>query len=663
MTSLLRASGGRGLFGFVTQSLTRSAIFLFGAITLITVSCSGYDYFLIREESSMDIELQEKMQKSTVEVMQLISLLGDVRYDVVQVQQYLSDYAATRGLDGQDDGLKSAEEYNGKLKKDIEGAKSAARALGAADVVDALENVGNFFPDYYAKGLTMAKVYAAKGPGEGNKLMVGFDQLSDKLQEELAGTAKSVEAARARYQAQPEQFTGEIDATRRRTALIALVNICVVFLTCVLGVVICYRRAIQPLSWITFTFKELVRGVTNYEVYEAGRRDEIGELGRTYSEFREIAKERRAATIRAEENKALADAEREKGEVERAAVAATQSQIIKLLSGGLSKIAMRDLSFLIQEDVAPTYAGLKRDYNAAVENLRDAIGAVADGVEAFAAATREIGTAAGDLSRRTEQQAASLEETTAALQEIFTSVKQNAEGAGHAREIVATAEAEAEKSSSIAQEAIGAMNRIEKSSADIGQIIGVIDEIAFQTNLLALNAGVEAARAGDAGKGFAVVASEVRNLAQRSAEAAKQIKQLIFASAEEVGEGVKCVTEARNAMQRIVSMVVEINGVVSQTAQAAAEQSNSIQQINVALQQMDKDTQKNAAMVEETTAATQSLRHEASKVVHAVENFSFGAAARNKAPRRAAVARGGAEFSTAATARKLQPKEDEWAEF
>ncbi len=246
-------------------------------------------------------------------------------------------------------------------------------------------------------------------------------------------------------------------------------------------------------------------------------------------------------------------------------------------------------------------------------------------------------------------------------------MKQNAEGANHAHEIVVTAEAEVEKTSSITQHAIDAMNRIEKSSADISQIIGVIDEIAFQTNLLALNAGVEAARAGDAGRGFAVVASEVRSLAQRSAEAAKEIKKLIFTSAEEVGEGVKCVTLARDAMQRIVAMVVDINGVVSQTARAAVEQSNAIQQINVALQQMDQDTQKNAAMVEETTAATQSLRQEAGNVVHAVESFSFGAKRAPRSARRAnasvAVAAAPKQRGGAATARKLAPVEETWEEF
>jgi len=237
------------------------------------------------------------------------------------------------------------------------------------------------------------------------------------------------------------------------------------------------------------------------------------------------------------------------------------------------------------------------------------------------AATSEIALAASDLSRRAEQQAASLEESTAAIREITSTVERTAEGTELARQLVSSATSDAQKSSEVVRNAVDAMGRIEKSSKDISQIIGAIDEIAFQTNLLALNAGVEAARAGETGRGFAVVASEVRALAQRSAEAAREIKNLITGANSEVAIGVTLVTETGNALERITGQVTEINRVVSEIATATSEQSSALKQVNIAIGAMDQDTQKNAAMVEETTAASHSLRQEAENLAMSVGQF------------------------------------------
>ena len=355
--------------------------------------------------------------------------------------------------------------------------------------------------------------------------------------------------------------------------------------------------------------------------------------------------------------------------------AAAQTGIIETLSFALSRVAAHDLTCRIAAAVPPAYEPLKTNFNSAVETLQQAISAVMKGVNTFNSATREIADAADDLSRRTEQQAASLEETAAAVQEINTSVKSNAEGANHARDIVASANSEVEKSSHTAQSTLEAMRRIEKSSSDIAQIIGVIDEIAFQTNLLALNAGVEAARAGEAGKGFAVVASEVRALAQRAAEAAKEIKHLISTAGSEVQDGVKFVAETRAGLQGIVGMMAEINQVVAKTAAATSEQLSSVQQINLVLQEMDKDTQKNAAMVEETTAATHSLRQESSDLVKAISEFNIGAEFKNaqeergqRAPRRQSAStpvprREARTVGTSALKLAEGEPEGDWAEF
>jgi methyl-accepting chemotaxis protein len=249
--------------------------------------------------------------------------------------------------------------------------------------------------------------------------------------------------------------------------------------------------------------------------------------------------------------------------------------------------------------------------------------AVSGNTQAIRAGAGEISTAADDLSRRTEHQASSLEETAAALEQITVTVKKTAEGAKHARDIVSAAKVDADKSGEVVREATAAMTGIDKSSKQISEIIGVIDEIAFQTNLLALNAGVEAARAGDAGRGFAVVASEVRALAQRSAEAAKQIKGLISASTAQVDQGVRLVTKTGEALGRIVAQVVEINAVITDIAASAQEQSTGLEQVNTAVNEMDQVTQKNASLVEEMTAAAHGLAGKSEELAGLVARYQI----------------------------------------
>ncbi|WP_447941598.1 methyl-accepting chemotaxis protein [Brevundimonas mediterranea] len=328
----------------------------------------------------------------------------------------------------------------------------------------------------------------------------------------------------------------------------------------------------------------------------------------------------------------------------------------------------------ITDAFPPAYEQLRTNFNAAVEGLQEAIGTIAANTGAINAGAAEIAKAADDLSRRTEQQAASLEETAAALDEVTATVKATAAGAIQAAGAVQAARDDADKSGAVVRDAVAAMGEIERSSAQINQIIGVIDEIAFQTNLLALNAGVEAARAGESGRGFAVVASEVRALAERSAEAAKEIKGLITQSTVQVGSGVKLVTETGQALDRIVAHVAQIEGLVTEISSSAAEQATGLQQVNTAVNQMDQMTQQNAAMVEQSTAASHSLSQEADGLAAAVSRFRVGArpaaSAPAPAPARPAaspartvaalktVGRGGAALAPAS-----EPDADGWESF
>ncbi len=331
-----------------------------------------------------------------------------------------------------------------------------------------------------------------------------------------------------------------------------------------------------------------------------------------------------AAEAQAAEQRSLNEQARQKIEVERAAAAAAQYAVVAAVGGGLACLAKGDLLFRLPDPFAAEYEELRNNFNAAVEQMEELIRGIVGNAGAIRSGTEEIRTASDDLSRRTEQQAASLEETAAALGEITATVRRTAERSKHVQTIVSRTKEGAEQSGEVVRQAVTAMGGIEASSQKIGDIIGVIDEIAFQTNLLALNAGVEAARAGDAGRGFAVVASEVRALAQRSAQAAKEIKALISTSAQEVGVGVKLVGETGRALDQIVSQVGEVTTAISEIAASAQEQASGLAEVNTAINQMDQVTQQNAAMVEQSTAASHSLAQETAELVRLTGRFQIG---------------------------------------
>ncbi len=312
---------------------------------------------------------------------------------------------------------------------------------------------------------------------------------------------------------------------------------------------------------------------------------------------------------------------------------AAQALVVSALGEGLERVAVGDLSVRIQAAFPGGFDRIRQDFNRSVESLSKAMAAINGAADSLRMGAGEIAAAAQDLSRRTEQQAASLEETAAAMDQITATVRRSADDSQQAASAASGARLDAVRSGEVMRDAVVAMAEIEASSSQVGTIIGVIDEIAFQTNLLALNAGVEAARAGEAGRGFAVVAQEVRSLAQRSAEAAREIKALISTSGQQVARGVRLVTETGQALDGIVDKVADIDTLLAAISRSTQEQALGLHQVSTAINHMDHVTQQNAAMVEETTAAAANMETETRNLATLVGHFQISRADQGDMPR------------------------------
>jgi len=408
------------------------------------------------------------------------------------------------------------------------------------------------------------------------------------------------------------------------------------------------RGIAHPLSAMTGALGELASGKMDVVVPVEPRRDEVGDLANAMIGLRDQ----------------LAAAAKAKEEQTRL--------IVGSVGSGLDALANGDLTARVDADLTGPFAKLKADFNNALSAIQGAMGKVARATRGIHTGASEVRSASDDLSQRTEQQAASLEETAAAMDEITATVRKTAEDASRTNEAVSGARSEAERSGQVVMRAVEAMGGIERSSQEISEIISVIDGIAFQTNLLALNAGVEAARAGDAGKGFAVVASEVRALAQRSAEAAKDVKLRILASSSQVEAGVALVSETGEALQRIIGRIGEISTLVCGITASAEQQASGLSQVNTAVGEMDNVTQQNAAMVEEATAAARSLASEADELARLVTGFNIGEAEADAASapnvhtlrdRAAAPARMVRAASRGRLSQAVAVADDSWSEF
>ncbi|MCG7623276.1 methyl-accepting chemotaxis protein [Epibacterium sp. Ofav1-8] len=411
--------------------------------------------------------------------------------------------------------------------------------------------------------------------------------------------------------AEIKQISTEIE-NRSDSVFRTYAILCALAVTGALGfAVFVFERMIKRIHGLTAAVDGFANGKFDIHVEGIDGKDELSRMARVIYRFKQetLQMRRDAEALAAEQDKRKSE----------------QDFVVAELRSGLSRLSDGDLTVSVDAAFPQDYEDLRAGFNQTISRLRDAMEQVIDAAHSLSTGAAEIDQAAGDLSHRTESQAATLEETAAALEELTASVKSAADGARSVEQTTENAKIEATRSGTVVKDAVDAMTEIEKGSDQIAQIIGVIDDIAFQTNLLALNAGVEAARAGEAGRGFAVVASEVRALAQRSSSAAMEIKALIGDSSHQVERGAGLVRDAGNALESIVKQVTHISGLVSDIAEGALEQSTGLEEINTGVVQLDQVTQQNAAMVEETTAASTLLNSNARQLDDIVQRFRIRA--------------------------------------
>ncbi len=538
---------------------------------------------------------------------------ADMMHDALHADVLSAQLVTMAGVGSISDVHKALSEHADTFRKAVAQSRAGADDAEVKQVLDGMKSAVDEYVVAADEAVSLFEASNAAGMAAMPEFEHKFKVL-EGLMDKAGDVIESRDAASTTKAAK--------QAETAKTAMFVLLGLAAAFS----GALVYLSRStiVGPIQQLTADMRKLASGDIDIELKGASRTDEVGDIGRAVRAFQDvITRNAHAEAARAEAARKIeAERETEAGR-ERLARAQAQQAVVETLANGLDRLANGDLVCRINSTFPNEYERLRHDFNAAVDRLHATVSGFVHAVSSVQTGVGEIGSATNDLSRRTEQQAAALEETAAALDEITATVRKTASGAGDTSRAVQGVRQEAVTSGAIVREAVEAMGQIDSSSSKISQIIGVIDEIAFQTNLLALNAGVEAARAGEAGRGFAVVATEVRALAQRSADAAREIKALISESGEQVGRGVNLVGQAGAALEQILQRVAHIADLTEEIASSAQEQAVGLDQVNRAVNQMDQVTQQNAAMVEQTTAASHSLMQETDSLFDLASRFTI----------------------------------------
>ncbi len=591
----------------------KTALFgAFAAIGLLTLLLSGYAIERMGVINASVKEVATDWLPSVQYSKEMDTALSDLRIayrdHILAIDDASEAEAASSVAQQKERVLKAAADYESLISEDTE------RAI--------LKDIRDQISMFEAAGKKMLSLSTDQKDEEAKRVLYNeMRPISAKIASLVDEIVEINQAgAKAAYETSQSTYSNTMAMT------LTAVAICLAFVAG--AVYFGFAGIAKPIEAITAAMKKLANGDADSGIPFGGRTDEIGEMAAAVEVFRANAVTTRRLEQEATTQRDLTESERQKNADAERVKSQAMVQATSGLGRGLKHLADGDLSFKLNEPFAEDFEVLRSDFNGAVSQLAATLQAVAEATGNIDTGSREVSSSADDLSKRTEQQAASLEETAAALDQITVNVANSSKRADEARKIALAANESAAQSGNVVASAVDAMERIQQSSNEISNIIGVIDEIAFQTNLLALNAGVEAARAGDAGKGFAVVAQEVRELAQRSAKAAKEIKDLIRNSSAEVHNGVKLVSETGEALKTIEDYIVTVNQHMDSIATSAKEQSIGLAEVNTAVNQMDQVTQQNAAMVEETSAAGATLASESSRLRELISRFQLAGASR-----------------------------------
>jgi methyl-accepting chemotaxis protein len=601
------------------MSIRHKLLLAFSVVVLLAAGVAGYGYHLISTSSALVVDLYDGPMMAS-------NYARSAQLNFERVRRTVERAIVLREpLNSQQ--LAQVDEFMKKLTTDIGVVNERmAKADGFNDGIDKLIPLAEQWHKASMNYLKPDKSGVTELPlshlviADGNTLSDGLEMV-----------AENASAFGYNFRAAADETVGQ---SKRNLIILGVVAVLVG-----LGAAVTMAASFsRPIRHAMAVSEKIASGEFSEEI-KTKRRDELGRLlvsldaTRASLDQMEKNKERdraeQLAMLRAqveEERQKTVETQNLAAE-EQARTAAELTQLIGMLGDGLSRLSIGDLTVRIIEPVGDAYLKLKDDFNATVDRLADTVAGIITSVQDVSNAAAEIATSTTDLSQRTEEQAAGLAETASSLQEISNSVKKNAENAQRANQFASGMRQVADDSTTVVTNAVDAMAKIEDSSREISEIISVIDEIARQTNLLALNAAVEAARAGEAGRGFAVVASEVRSLAQRSAQAAKDIKELIANSSNQVRSGVDLVNRAGVALREIVESIHNVSTIVADIAATTGEQAQGIDQVNQALNQLDEVTQQNSALVEENAATAKTLDHQAVDMSERVAFFKLDAEA------------------------------------